>query len=332
MKINVDVNQFPSLTWNFLNINRTSLEFDADVSSEKSQAGHEFDGIVTGLGKEFDEKYSELSLPLKYYEIGCGKKNFSGKVEISPDGENMLDIGIKALEGSSGTFYLIACGASPVSGARIRVLAGEYADVHVVIVNMLGGGSKFFAGTGAYCADNARVRITELQLGGKNVYSGSYVLLGGCRSSFAGNAAYSVMDGGFLDMNYVAFHKGRETESFYRADGVVSGCGKKTWRGTIDFKKGCVESKGDEEEDVLLLSPEVTNKTLPVILCDEESVDGRHGSSIGKLDMEKLFYMQSRGIDKALAEELLTKAKVIKVTRFIEDEKLVADILGFIEK
>ena len=88
---------------------------------------------------------------------------------------------------------------------------------------------------------------------------------------------------------------------------------------------------GDEQEDVRLLSPDVVNKSLPVILCDEEAVEGRHGCSIGKVDMEKLFYMQSRGVDEKTARELLTKAKVSKVSRFIPDEGLVEEINSFVE-
>ena len=146
-----------------------------------------------------------------------------------------------------------------------------------------------------------------------------------------GRAAYVVKGESFLDMNQVALQTGKSSESRFSVDGVLLEKAKKTWRGTIDFKKGCADSVGDEQEDVLLLSPDVVNKSLPVILCDEEAVEGRHGCSIGKVDMEKFFYMQSRGVYEKTARELLTKAKVSKVSRFIPDESLVEEINSFVE-
>ena len=70
------------------------------------------------------------------------------------------------------------------------------------------------------------------------------------------------------------------------ADGVLQGGAKKIYRGTIDFKNGSAGAVGDEKETVLLLSDDVVNQTIPLILCSEEDVQGNHGASIGKLDDE----------------------------------------------
>ena len=42
---------------------------------------------------------------------------------------------------------------------------------------------------------------------------------------------------------------------------------------------------------MLLLSNDVVNQTIPLILCAEEDVEGNHGATIGKLDDELLFYL-----------------------------------------
>ncbi len=51
------------------------------------------------------------------------------------------------------------------------------------------------------------------------------------------------------------------------------------------------------------------NKTIPIILCAEEDVEGSHGATIGELDEETLFYFESRGIDKETAEDIMTRGK-----------------------
>ena len=65
---------------------------------------------------------------------------------------------------------------------------------------------------------------------------------------------------------------------------------EKIFRGTIDFVRGSADSVGAETEQVLLLGDDVVNKTIPVILCAEENVQGSHGAAIGELDEETLFY------------------------------------------
>jgi len=113
--------------------------------------------------------------------------------------------------------------------------------------------------------------------------------------------------------------------------GVLMGNASKTFRGTIDFKNGSSGSVGDEQEDALLLSEDVVNKTMPVILCQEEDVDGRHGATIGQLGEDILFYMQTRGIDEEEAKRIITKARLESVARMIPDPEIMQKVLYYIQ-
>ena len=87
-------------------------------------------------------------------------------------------------------------------------------------------------------------------------------------------------------------------------------------------------SVGSENETVLLLGEDAENKTVPVILCAEENVEGSHGATIGELDADTLFYFASRGIDRAAAEAILARAAVERLARMAEDEAFSARALG----
>ena len=113
-----------------------------------------------------------------------------------------------------------------------------------------------------------------------------------------------------LDMNYVALHEGKRTNSEINASGVLKDASSKLFRGTIDFQHGSAESVGAEKEDVLLMGDDVVNQTIPLILCAEEDVKGSHGASIGQLDEETLFYMQARGISEEQAYALMADARI----------------------
>ena len=127
-------------------------------------------------------------------------------------------------------------------------------------------------------------------------------------------------------MNQVVVHKGKKTVCDMKTHGTAKDEATKTYRGTIDMRKGCAGSQGNEIETTLLLSPTAVVKAAPIILCGEEDISAEHGSTIGKLSNEMLFYMNSRGIDQKTAENLLTRAKITAASSSIEDEYIKEEI------
>ena len=132
-------------------------------------------------------------------------------------------------------------------------------------------------------------------------------------------------------MNQTVVHTGTKTECNMKTDGTVKDNTTKTYRGTIDMRKGCSGSKGNEMETTLLLSPEAVVKAAPIILCGEEDISAEHGSTIGKLSPEMLFYMNTRGIDQQTAERLLTRAKISACASDIPDESVQEEINAWLE-
>ena len=100
----------------------------------------------------------------------------------------------------------------------------------------------------------------------------------------------------------------------------------------IDFKNGCQGASGNEQEETLLLTPTVVNKSIPVILCDEEDVAGEHGATIGKLSNDILFYMNAHGISKEAAEKIMCLAKINNVAAAVPDENLKEKISQYVEE
>lgn len=346
-----DVNQFPSLTWNHLNINRGHLSASAGGAAAFRTAGlpegislesirlsglpQKLSSVRTGMGGAFDSQFDGMAdaVPVSVYTVSEGAKPGS-PVRLSLDsGEGLSDTVIIARKGSESSFIFEMQGGADggTAGNRIRILAAEASRVRIALVNLLDGNTVHFDSVGADVKAGARVEVTELQLGGSKVFSGSCYELSGESSSFEGRLAYLVDKKRSLDVNYVARQTGRDSSSSMKVDGVISDEGSKTWRGTIDFVKGAVDAKGDEQENVLLMSPAAVNKSLPVILCDEEAVDGRHGSSIGRIGADILFYMQSRGIDELSAKKIMVKSKVATASRFIQDADVVERINRHLE-
>ena len=80
---------------------------------------------------------------------------------------------------------------------------------------------------------------------------------------------------------------------------------EKIFRGTLDFLQGTKGSVGRENEEVLLLSEDVRNRSVPLMLSHEDEVDGHHAVSVGQMDEGKLFYLMSRGIPEDEARSMI---------------------------
>ena len=72
----------------------------------------------------------------------------------------------------------------------------------------------------------------------------------------------------------------------------------------------------------LLLSPEAHVDTKPQLEIFADDVKCSHGATIGQLDDEQMFYLQTRGIDRAAAAEMLVHGFIQDVLDRIRDPRL----------
>lgn len=301
-----EINKIPSLTWNWLKMNRASLELEADseiISSKKE---------ITAV-----KKGELIKLPFLFED---NKRYESEQV-------------ITAEEGSEVTVimdYSSLPEAAGFSTVKTRLLAKANSKIHLVKVQLLGKNYIQIDDTEGVCEDNASIDVTQIELGGSKVFAQVKTDLSGYLSKFKSDTAYICTDSQFLDMNYLVNHHAEKTDTKMLVKGVVDKKAVKVYRGTIDFKRGCTDATGDEQEETLLMSPEAVNKSIPVILCDEENVSGTHGATLGRLGSDELFYMQSRGICEDEAKKMMTRAKVLSTASLIPDEELRSKIEQFL--
>ena len=83
---------------------------------------------------------------------------------------------------------------------------------------------------------------------------------------------------------------------------------------------------GSEQETVLLADERVANRTVPVILCDEDDVAGNHGATIGHVAADQLFYLKCRGLSQEAAEGLFATATLEETALTVEDETVRAGV------
>lgn len=222
----------------------------------------------------------------------------------------------------------------------VMQIAGEKAYIQTTIhagygekiklVQIISGGDNTLK-LNAKLAESAVVELVQIYLNCKDVISEAVIEMNGRKSAFTSNIGYTLGESNALDINLNVIQNGKKTESDITVKGVLRGGAKKIFRGTIDFRNGAVGATGVERENVLLLDENVINKTVPVILCAEEDVVGSHGATIGQIDANQLFYMQSRGMPEDEIYKYLAQSQLGSIVREIGDtetEQAVNRMLG----
>ncbi|MBR4554517.1 MAG: SufD family Fe-S cluster assembly protein [Ruminococcus sp.] len=174
--------------------------------------------------------------------------------------------------------------------------------------------------------ESAELELVQLYIGGSDTVSEIVTELAGARSKVSTVIGCALDGDNKLDINLIARHRGRKSESVIDVSSVLKGQSVKTFKGTIDFINGSSGAKGSEHEDALLLDNRVRNRTVPVILCEEENVEGSHGATIGRLDERHIFYLRSRGTSEEKIYELMSRSKLMKAVGRIGDEAVKARV------
>ncbi|MCD8107867.1 MAG: SufD family Fe-S cluster assembly protein [Oscillospiraceae bacterium] len=320
---NTILNPLPVRTWNSLKMNEANysgevpaLSCAPEITKLPDSMKLTHDEALTGISSAAGELSEHLTGDSVLIE---------SESEASPavlnynfDGGKTARLFLKAKENATLPVSVIMTGEG-TAVLEIKILAGKGSKVDLSVVQSVGGESDVITDIGCTCEEGASFNLTKLELGGKSEYVAVSVDLAGEHSSFSANAGYRVKTNQSLDMNYVVRHTGRKTESDIFASGILENDSTKIFRGTIDLIKGCAGAKGTENEDILLLGDNQINQTIPLILCNEEDVEGNHGASIGRLDDNIIFYLGSRGISPEAAEDIIAHAKLDAIISHIPD-------------
>ncbi|MBP9722374.1 MAG: Fe-S cluster assembly protein SufD [Gammaproteobacteria bacterium] len=122
-----------------------------------------------------------------------------------------------------------------------------------------------------------------------------------------------------MDSHLKVFHNGSNGKSLQSYRGVLSDRGRGVWNGMVYVKAGTKGNAAIQSNKNLLLSKNAEIYTKPELQIYSEDVSCTHGATIGRLDEKALFYLQSRGIPKEEANQLLINAFMGSIISVIKD-------------
>ena len=229
---------------------------------------------------------------------------------VTPDSASFPHIGVTVGEDAEAQILVVYRSAD---GARLLMVPNVDLDVEN------GGRLRFVSVQGLdHAASNvvhqrmtlgrdATGRLGEVGLGGNFARLDLAVDLEGDGASSEVVGLYFGEESQTLDYRMVINHSGRNTSSDVFLKGAVEDDSKSVFTGLLRIEKDATRTSTFETNRNLVLSENAKANSVPnlEILCDD--VICGHASSVGPLERDLLYYLQSRGLSSERAERLLIK-------------------------
>ena len=322
----------PAQTWNRLRANSLALTVPKtpDAGTVYLPLPRLFERIECGMGPEVTDYIDSQVFEATYHEVPAHTTRKEPIViSVSAAENECTNTGVMVREGAEATIVVVAragekntepaadntgakanaeADAPATSAALVRIVAEKHARIHLVEMLGIDDDQQHLESVGIEAHEDAVCDVRQYALGGGAVGMGLAVNLVGNRARLDLNNRYHACHEELLDINHVARMRGCTTRAEIAESGILNDSARKTLRATIDLIRGSKDAKGNEAETVQILGDGVVNKTMPVILCDEDNVAGNHGATIGSVSPEQIEYLQARGLSRHGAELLFVRA------------------------
>jgi Fe-S cluster assembly scaffold protein SufB len=214
------------------------------------------------------------------------------------------------------------------------------------------GGQALHAGAfELYLQDGARCRLAQLQDWGQGeVFDVSTRFVGVGRDAYChwlpaligGHLVRQHLElavsepGGDMAFRGIFFAEGTEHLDVFAADlhetgpsggdvhwrGAATGESRASFEGLIQIDPGAQQTHTYLQIHSMMLSPKARIDAIPSVLVSSDDVSASHGGTVGELDEAVIFYMQTRGLDRASAVRVIVEGFFEPLISELADEPL----------
>lgn len=343
----IKINQSIVNTYSYLKANFSEEDFFSSLEND-CKIYSDFDGDVV-LNDEKHFSYEELKNKFEkisdFYDEKILKDVFNGKnLNISFKGNAELNLKndlnsnsssyIFNIEGDEENSHLILYSEILGEGNQFNYFYNVDLknNSKVSLVIFTNSKAKGFIHVLGNCENSSNIEVLFVNVNKNNVYTNCKVILNGEKSSGNIDVCYICSKNSIFDYNLVSSMYGVESVSKINAKGILLDDCKKIFRSTLDFKKGCLNSRGCENEEVIILSKNSKNQSLPLLLCDEKNVQGSHGFTANSINQDKVFYLLSRGFSENEAKGLILKGKFLSLFGCVKNQNIVDAFMNILEE
>ena len=207
---------------------------------------------------------------------------------------------------------------------ELRVERGGRLDF--VAIQQLGSSAWQLGSLVADVAQEAHLRVGLVGLGG------AYARLRtDCRLSGRGGtgdllAAYFGDGDQTLDFRTFQHHDAPDTTSNLLFKGAVGGRSRSVYTGLIKVSKDARGTNAFQTNRNVKLSDDAWAESVPNLEIETNDVRCSHASTVGPVDPEQRFYLESRGVPPTIADRLIVAGFFDEVVRQLPGEALVDEV------
>lgn len=162
--------------------------------------------------------------------------------------------------------------------------------------------------------------------GGKLVRSDLSIDLKQPKASCFMNGIYAPATGQHMDHHTCVTHQVADCQSIQDYKGILSAQSRAVFNGKVIVAKDAQQTRAEQQNKNLLLSTHAEIDTKPQLEIFANDVICTHGSTVGQLDEEALFYLATRGLKRDEASRYLIEAFATDNLRAVENTQLAHDL------
>ena len=163
----------------------------------------------------------------------------------------------------------------------------------------------------AHCAllsKDSKYNSFSLVKGGIFTRSETHAYLNGSNANLNLNGVYISGKKQHHDLTTAIYHNVPDCTSKQIVRGVLGGFSTGVFQGKVKVSPDAQRTDGQQMSKAILVSQDAKANAKPELEIYADDVICAHGATVGELDDDQLFYLNSRGIGKNKAREILIKA------------------------
>jgi Fe-S cluster assembly protein SufD len=236
--------------------------------------------------------------------VRSGASSRAGVVEIVVD----VDAGLLAALPSPSSPTSVTGGAGGLGHLVVPLTEIDVADdatLSFVSVQSLGTDTWQLAHQGSTIGANATLQSFAVALGGDYARLRTDSALRGESGTSLLRAAFIGRDDQMLDFRTLQDHLAPRTTSDLLFMGAVADHAHSVYSGLIRVRRGAVRSDAMQTNHNLVLDEGAHADSVPNLDIEENDVKCSHGSTVGPVDEDQRYYLESRGVEPEVAERLI---------------------------
>jgi Fe-S cluster assembly protein SufD len=199
-------------------------------------------------------------------------------------------------------------GESPFASGVVEQVVGANSHLRYVQVQRLGGSTWNFSTQRAHLARDASLRTLDVALGSRMSRNTVQVILNGRGSQADLLGVVEAASRQHVDFQTLQEHFGDATRSDLVIHNALRERSSTNFTGLIRIDRSAHQTESSQEQKNILLSDSAKADSDPKLeILNNDVIRCTHGAAVGPVDEEMVFYLQSRGLARSDAEQLIVE-------------------------